>query len=47
MGLFNFLNRQKESGKAMVAMLPVAETKDVANPWMKQLPHRMKKSRNH
>ena len=32
MGLFNFLNRQKESGKAMVAMLPVAETKDVAKP---------------
>lgn len=30
MGLFNFLNRQKESGKAMVAMLPVAETQDIA-----------------
>lgn len=29
MGLFNFLNRQKESGKAMVAMLPVAETKGI------------------
>ena len=30
MRLFNFLNRQKESGKAMVAMLPVAETQDIA-----------------
>ena len=29
MGLFNFLNRQKESDKAMVAMLPVAESKGI------------------
>lgn len=28
MGLFNFLNKQKESGKAIVAMLPVAEAKN-------------------
>lgn len=30
MGLFNFLNRQRESGKAMVAMLPDVETQDIA-----------------
>lgn len=28
MGLFYFLNKQKESGKAIVAMLPVAEAKN-------------------
>lgn len=31
MGLFNFLNRQKESGKAMVAMLPVKGTLDITD----------------